>query len=125
MNAYYFLVILIFWLPQAYAFDAEVDLEDLEIDDESPILSRITRATEDEEIEDPISPSDYAKDMAQGFATNYFKTSEPAIKYRGKNIIDVYARGFRNLRLRCRADLYDNIDKNDEQFNNFLNKLAK
>ena len=62
--------------------------------------------------------------MGQGFATNYFKTETPAEKYNSKNIQDVYDRGFRNLRLRCRADLYDTpYEADDADFKEFLDEL--
>ncbi|VDI33424.1 Hypothetical predicted protein [Mytilus galloprovincialis] len=56
----------------------------------------------------PYTPIDYQKKIAQGFSTNYFKTLN-FNKYNKKNLADVYDRGFRNLRLRCRADL-DNFN---------------
>ena len=52
----------------------------------------------------PIKNADYQGLIGPGFATNYFKTLAFQ-KYHKQNLIDVYARGFRNLRLRCRADL--------------------
>lgn len=72
----------------------------------------------------PILAVDYARDvMKQGFATNYFKTDPPAKKYREQNIKDVHDRGFRNLRLRCRADLYDAPYETNTKFDDFLEKL--
>ena len=56
----------------------------------------------------PISPSDYQKVIGQGFSTNYFKTLDFS-KYSKTNIEHVAAKGFKNLRLRCRADL-DGLD---------------
>ena len=54
----------------------------------------------------PISAAAYREVIKQGFATNWFKTPEPLLKYRAKNIEDIYRKGFRNVRLRSRADLY-------------------
>lgn len=53
-----------------------------------------------------ISPVAYRQVIKQGFATNWFKTAEPLSKYHAKNIEDIYLKGFRNVRLRSRADLY-------------------
>ncbi|VDI33427.1 Hypothetical predicted protein, partial [Mytilus galloprovincialis] len=50
----------------------------------------------------------YTKKIAQGFSTNYFKTLNFK-KYNKNNLADIYERGFRNVRLRCRADL-DNLN---------------
>lgn len=52
----------------------------------------------------PLTPTQYQSKMCAGFATNYFKTLNFA-KYNRTNVQHVYDRGFRNLRLRCRADL--------------------
>jgi len=52
----------------------------------------------------PINPSDYQAVAGTGFATNYFKTLAFQ-KYNKQNLVDVRAKGFKNLRLRCRADL--------------------
>ncbi|XP_075252057.1 cellulase/esterase CelE-like [Convolutriloba macropyga] len=52
----------------------------------------------------PITPVDYQKIIGTGFSTDYFKTLDFS-KYHSQNIHDVYNRGFRNLRLRSRADL--------------------
>ena len=54
----------------------------------------------------PIRPAAYRQVIKQGFATNWFKTAEPLSKYHAKNIEDIYLKGFRNVRLRSRADLY-------------------
>ena len=71
-----------------------------------------------------ILPSKYKADMGQGFATNYFKTETPAEKYRAQNVQDVFDKGFRNLRLRCRADLYTApYSAEDTDSKNFLDKL--
>lgn len=53
----------------------------------------------------PISVDVYKNDhLKTGFSTNYFKTLDFS-KYNKKNLEDVKAREFTNLRLRCRADL--------------------
>ena len=69
----------------------------------------------------PISAADYAAGAKQGFSTNYFKTEEPLRKYDNKTIEDVYAFGFRNLRIRCSASMHspEDVDK----FNAFLDDL--
>ena len=54
----------------------------------------------------PIYPADYQEVIGQGFATNWVKTAEPFSQYKSKNIEDVFSKGFRNVRLRSRADLY-------------------
>ncbi len=73
----------------------------------------------------PVSAADYQSIIKQGFATNYFKTCLPtADKYQTKNIQDIYDKGFRNVRLRCRPKLYE--DQYDTaEFNFFLTKLAE
>ncbi len=72
----------------------------------------------------PVKPKDYQELIQQGFATNYFKSKKPAIKYRSDNVKDVYNRGFRNLRLRSRADLY-NAPYTETNFTWFLTNLTK
>ena len=52
----------------------------------------------------PILATKYWKKAAQGFATNYFKTLKFE-KYDKENIKDISDEGFKNVRLRCRADL--------------------
>lgn len=54
----------------------------------------------------PIQPKIWQQLAGTGFATNYFKTTNYR-KYNPKNIQDVYDRGYRNLRLRCRTGLKD------------------
>ena len=74
----------------------------------------------------PVSAADYQKVIKQGFSTNYFKSERPDRKYNPKNIEDVYARGFRNLRLRCRVDLdIYTSPYNDQYFNLFLDTLEQ
>lgn len=74
-------------------------------------------------VSEPISPADYQKVIAQGFATNWFKSKNPLGKYNDKNIEDIYAKGFRNVRLRSRADLYT-APYNDSKFEWFLGNLT-
>ena len=71
----------------------------------------------------PISTGWYRKLIGPGFSTNWFKTAEPMKKYSEQNIIDVHEKGFRNLRLRCRADLYSN-DYTATNFTWFLGNLT-
>ena len=73
----------------------------------------------------PVSAADYQSIIKQGFATNYFKTRLPtADKYRTKNIQDIYDKGFRNVRLRCRPKLYE--DQYDtSEFTYFLTNLTE
>ena len=54
----------------------------------------------------PISPSAYRLILNHGFSTNWFKTAEPLSKYNDRNIEDISLKGFTNVRLRSRADLY-------------------
>ena len=72
----------------------------------------------------PVQPTEYQGVVGQGFSTNYFKTEKPARDYNRQNIQDIYDRGFRNVRLRARADLYD-APYNDAKFEEFLTKLEK
>lgn len=71
----------------------------------------------------PISPRRYQKLIGPGFATNWFKTKEPMKKYSEQNIEDVCDKGFKNLRLRCRADLYS-YDYTATNFTWFLGNLT-
>ena len=57
-------------------------------------------------VNNPISPKEYQAKIRAGFSTNWFKSKPPLKKYSEQNIIDVHEKGFSNLRLRCRADLY-------------------
>lgn len=71
---------------------------------------------------EPLLPAAYRNKLGSGFATNWFKSDPPLSKYNAKNIEDVYSAGFRNLRLRCRADLYT-VPYTDAKFASFLNDL--
>ena len=71
----------------------------------------------------PISPADYQDVIGQGFATNWFKTAEPLSKYNDKNVEDIFSKGFRNARLRSRADLYSS-PYNTIDFTWFLGNLT-
>lgn len=64
----------------------------------------------------PYNTSAYQQKMGTGFSTNYFKTLN-FNKYRKQNIEDILQKGFKNVRLRCRADL-DGFD-----MTTFLNNL--
>ena len=94
----------------------------------SVILTECTHAeSQTVDFSEPVSPIEYQAVIGAGFATNYFKSSTsngptPAKKYRDDNIQDIYDIGFRNVRLRSRADLYDPPYEN-EQFATFLQKL--
>ncbi len=72
----------------------------------------------------PVSAADYQSIIKEGFATNYFKTSRPAVKYQTKNIQDIYDKGFRNVRLRCLAQVYDD-GYDTTKFDYFLDKLTE
>ena len=74
-------------------------------------------------VSSPIKPSDYQKVIGQGFATNWFKTSEPLANYNDKNIEDIHSKNFRNMRLRSRADLYS-APYNTSKFSRFLASLS-
>lgn len=70
-----------------------------------------------------ISPRQYQKLIGPGFSTNWFKTAEPIKKYSEKNIKDVRAKKFSNLRIRYRADLYS-YDYTATNFTWFLGNFA-
>lgn len=53
----------------------------------------------------PITTSAYVKVLKQGFSTNYFNALNFDSVYDMQNVKDVYAKGFRNLRIPCRSDL--------------------
>ena len=71
----------------------------------------------------PLSAKRYQKLIGPGFATNWFKTEKPMAKYSEKNVEDVHDKGFTNLRLRCRADLYS-YDYTAANFTWFLGNLT-
>lgn len=71
----------------------------------------------------PISPKKYQSQIRAGFSTNWFKTEKPMNKYSEQNIKDVHDRGFSNLRIRCRADLYS-YDYSTVKFKRFLGFLT-
>ncbi|KAK3755986.1 hypothetical protein QZH41_003338 [Actinostola sp. cb2023] len=79
--------------------------------------------TKDVLTSEPLSPTSYQNAIAQGFATNWFKAQEPLAKYNPKNIEDIHARGFRNVRLRSKADLYSS-PFNTSDFAWFLGNLT-
>ena len=77
------------------------------------------------DLTSPISPADYQEVIKQGFSTNWFKTAEPFSKYNDKNIEDIFSKGFRNVRLRSRADLYSPpYDSTNNDFTSFLGNLT-
>jgi VCBS repeat-containing protein len=59
-----------------------------------------------ENILKPILATDYQTMIGAGFATNWFKSSVPLGQYDRSNLEDIFDAGFRNVRLRSRADLY-------------------
>ena len=59
-----------------------------------------------------------------GFNTNWFKRKDPMRHYSEQIIKDVRDKGFSNLRLRCRADLYS-YNYSAANFTRFLNNLAR
>lgn len=71
----------------------------------------------------PIPPGRYQKLIGPGFATNWFKTKGPMKKYSEQNIKNVSDKGFKNLRLRCRADFYS-YDYTATNFTWFLGNLT-
>ncbi len=75
----------------------------------------------------PVSAEDYQSIIKEGFATNYFKTRLPTVdnKYRTKNIQDIFDKGFRNVRLRCRPELYNDEYDTFEFTEYFLGNLTK
>ncbi|CAH3144299.1 unnamed protein product, partial [Pocillopora meandrina] len=74
-------------------------------------------------VNNPISPKEYQAKIRGGFSTNWFKSKPPLKKYSEQNIIDVHEKGFSNLRLRCRADLYS-YDFSTVEFKRFLGSLT-
>lgn len=77
------------------------------------------------DLSSPISPAAYRDVIKQGFSTNWFKTAEPLSKYHDKNIEDIFKKGFRNVRLRSRADLYSPpYNASSIEFSRFLGNLA-
>jgi VCBS repeat-containing protein len=69
----------------------------------------------------PILAADYQKMIGTGFATNWFKSSEPLGLYDRSNLEDIFDAGFRNVRLRSRADLHP--ADGGANFTQFLNDL--
>ena len=94
----------------------------------SVILTECTHAeSQTVDFSEPVSPIEYQAVIGAGFATNYFKSSNkngptPALKFRDDNIQDIYDIGFRNVRLRARAGLYD-APYDNEEFEIFLQQL--
>ena len=71
----------------------------------------------------PYTPKEYQKIIKQGFSTNWFKTEDPLSKYNETNIEDVYAKGFRNLRIRCDSE-FSKGSYTTQEFKSFLKQLA-
>ena len=73
----------------------------------------------------PVTAAKYQGYLGQGFNANYFKREgDPLAKYNPQNIQVLKDLGFRNLRIRCFASLYD--DYYSELFRNqFLANLKK
>lgn len=73
----------------------------------------------------PVTAAEYQGYLGQGFNANYFKREGgPLPKYNPQNIQILKDLGFRNLRIRCVASLYD--DYHSELFRNeFLANLTK
>ena len=74
---------------------------------------------ETKRAQQPFSPEEYQNLIGQGFSTNWFKSKDSLSKYHTQNIIDIAKKGFRNVRLRSRADLHS------PPFNSFLKDLEK
>lgn len=74
-------------------------------------------------IKSGIQRTEYQQLIGPGFSTNWFKTAVPMRKYSEQNIVDVSGKGFRNLRLICRADLYS-YDYTATNFTWFLGNLT-
>ena len=75
------------------------------------------------DVSQPITPAVFASDIAgKGFSTNYFKIQYPMNQYNTQNIIDLKARGFDNLRLRCNASIH--TVTNVTIIREFLNNLV-
>ena len=70
----------------------------------------------------PCTSKEYQKEMKQGFDVNWFKSKRPFCHYDDKMIKDVVEQGFRNLRLRCNAELFDG-DYTSDEFNRSLDAL--
>ena len=73
----------------------------------------------------PVTAAEYQGYLGQGFNANYFKRKGgPLPKYNPQNIQILKDLGFRNLRIRCVASLYE--DYHTELFRNeFLANLTK
>ncbi|XP_028401106.1 uncharacterized protein LOC114524176 [Dendronephthya gigantea] len=75
--------------------------------------------------DNPLSPEQYRDIIKQGFSTNWFKSCDPLSKYNDTNIDDIFNKGFRNLRLRARADLIYGIGpKPCNSMESFLQNLT-
>ena len=91
------------------------------------IISTEHASAQATDFSQPLMAAEYHKIIKQGFATFHFKSDkqlEENFNYQPKNIHDVYDRGFRNLRLRCRPEPYEK-PYNSSDFTRFLNKLEE
>ena len=91
------------------------------------IISTEHASAQATDFSQPLTAAEYHKIIKQGFSTFYFKLDNQLrnnFNYQPKNIHDVYDRGFRNLRLRCRPEPYEK-PYNSSDFTRFLNKLEE
>ena len=91
------------------------------------IISTEHASAQTADFSQPLTAAEYHKIIKQGFSTFYFKSDKQLdenFNYQPKNIQDVYDRGFRNLRLRCRPTPYEKR-YNSRDFTRFLNKLEE
>ena len=84
-----------------------------------------SQAASDIDFSRPVTAAEYQGYLGQGFNANYFKRrGGPLPKYNPENIQILKELGFRNLRIRCAASLYN--DYHSELFRNeFLANLTK
>ena len=75
----------------------------------------------------PVTAAEYQGHLGPGMNANYFRHRVgPLAKYNPQNIQDLKDLGFRHIRLRCKADLYDSYSNSSERFRNvFLANLVK
>ena len=83
-----------------------------------------SQAASDIDFSRSVTAVEYQGYLGQGFNANYFKRRDPLAKYSPENIQILKDLGFRHLRIRCIASLYD--DYHSELFRNeFLANLTK
>ena len=91
------------------------------------IVSKYASAQTVIDFSQPVTATEYHKIIKEGFSTDYFKPNnqlERDFSYNPKHIQDIYDRGFRNLRLRCRPEPYEK-QYDSSNFTRFLDKLAE